>query len=83
MDGISSYYDDFCLGCPFRHTDLDLLKQKLKSMSIGTEYYDKVRLLVIRKSYFLRKLWKITFQKLKSTLVIVIGTFCLAKYVFL
>ena len=29
-------------GCPFRHTDLDLLKQKLKAMSIGTVYYDKV-----------------------------------------
>lgn len=29
-------------GCPFRHTDLDLLKQKLKAMSIGTVYYDKI-----------------------------------------
>ena len=53
------YFDDFFLGCPFRHTDLDLLKQKLKSMSIGTEYYDKVR-----KSYYLRKLLKINVQKL-------------------
>ena len=42
VDASSSYFDDFFIGCPFRHTDLDLLKQKLKSMSIGTDYYDKV-----------------------------------------
>ncbi|XP_045160511.2 DNA primase large subunit-like [Mercenaria mercenaria] len=29
-------------GCPFKHTDMDLLKQKLKNMSIGDSYLDKI-----------------------------------------
>jgi len=29
-------------GCPFKHTDADLLKQGLKSLSLGDNYLEKV-----------------------------------------
>ncbi|XP_052776881.1 DNA primase large subunit-like [Mya arenaria] len=29
-------------GCPFKHTDMDLLKQKIKSMAIGELYLEKI-----------------------------------------
>ncbi|KAL4235810.1 DNA primase large subunit [Mactra antiquata] len=29
-------------GCPFKHTDVDLLRQKLKNMTIGDVYLDKI-----------------------------------------
>ncbi|XP_060572959.1 DNA primase large subunit-like [Ruditapes philippinarum] len=29
-------------GCPFKHTDMDLLKQKLKNMAVGDSYLEKI-----------------------------------------